>query len=95
VSGQDDLTPAERYAVLERDGFRCRMCGNEPGSARLVVGHILSVADLREQGADATLFRDPANLLCLCDGCNAGQGRRSLPLHLAVALLTAGKDGAA
>lgn len=59
-----------RFAVLERDGFRCRACGATPGSgAELEVDHIVP----RSKGGSNAL----ANLQTLCRKCNQGKGRRA------------------
>ena len=49
-----------RKAVLNRDGWRCRMCGK---AGRLEVDHVIP---LEKGGAEY----DPANLRALCRGCH-------------------------
>ena len=49
-----------RYRVLQRDGWRCRKCGQ---AGRLEVDHIKSVADGGAQYAEE-------NLQSLCRGCH-------------------------
>ncbi|PJE21532.1 MAG: hypothetical protein CK431_21360, partial [Mycobacterium sp.] len=53
----------------------------------LHVAHWISVHDGKEQGlSDAELF-DDENLVALCDECNAGQGRETLPLRFMAKVL--------
>jgi hypothetical protein len=59
-----------RFAVLQRDGFRCRYCGRPSPNAVLHVDHIEPRAD---GGAD-----DPANLCAACEDCNRGKADRPL-----------------
>jgi hypothetical protein len=55
-----------RFRILERDGFRCRSCGAQAGSGRLLqVHHIQTV---KQKGTN-----DAANLETLCDACHAGK----------------------
>lgn len=66
------LKPAERFAILKRDSYRCRLCG---ASARednvtLHVDHITA----RKKGGD----NDPLNLWTLCSVCNIGKGTQDL-----------------
>lgn len=59
------LTKAQRDAVYERDGRRCRWCGAIDG---LVIDHIHPV---RWGGTN-----DPSNLQVLCRGCNSWKSDR-------------------
>lgn len=54
-----------RYAVLERDGYRCRYCGAEAADAKLHVDHRMPVA----RGGT----NDFANLVTACADCNLGK----------------------
>ena len=49
-----------RRRILDRDGWRCRVCG-KPG--RLEADHVVPL----ERGGDAW---DPDNLQCLCRSCH-------------------------
>lgn len=60
------ILPKVRARVLERDGFKCRRCGNGPTEGPLEVDHIVSVAE----GGTA----DESNLQTLCRKCNKGKG---------------------
>jgi 5-methylcytosine-specific restriction endonuclease McrA len=59
-----------RFAVFERDAFRCSYCGATPQDARMVVDHIVPIAD---GGTDAM-----ENLTTACQACNAGKAARRL-----------------
>lgn len=54
-----------RFSVLERDGFRCRYCGEGSADARLHVDHVKPVS---KGGTD-----DLDNLVTACEGCNLGK----------------------
>lgn len=59
-----------RFAVLERDGFRCVYCGATADSSRLEVDHVVPVA---HGGA-----HELSNLVTACFECNAGKSDRLL-----------------
>lgn len=54
-----------RFAVLRRDGFRCRYCGRGPDEARLHVDHVQP----RSAGGGEEL----ENLVTACQDCNLGK----------------------
>lgn len=71
------ISPAQKDAVLRRDGYKCQICGisreyldeKVPGLGdylRLEVDHIIPIA----QGGKS----DESNLQCLCWRCNAAKG---------------------
>lgn len=60
-----------RFAILERDGFRCRYCGARAPDVELEVDHIVSVND---GGAN-----DETNLTAACFRCNRGKKAQSQP----------------
>ena len=64
------VTERVRFDVFQRDGFRCVYCGATATEAKLVVDHVLPVAD---GGSD-----EIANLATACWDCNAGKGGRPL-----------------
>lgn len=55
-----------RFAMLRRDGFRCRYCGRRPPEVTLEPDHLLPVA----LGGTNAL----ANLITACRDCNRGKG---------------------
>jgi len=60
-----------RAVILERDRFRCVLCGASPATdpaCRLHVDHVVPAS----WGGPAT----PANLRTLCADCNLGRGSR-------------------
>ena len=67
--GRVRLPKRVRYAVLHRDGFRCRYCGARASDgASLHIDHIVPVS---RGGTD-----DEENLCCACSDCNIGKGNR-------------------
>ena len=71
----DELEPARfklRYRILQRDNFRCQLCGNSAQEgARLHVDHKVA----KSRGGSNT----EENLWTLCTECNLGKG--ALPLR--------------
>lgn len=63
------LSSKLRFAVLERDDFRCFYCGKTGEETKLHVDHKISVAN----GGDDSL----ENLITACAECNLGKGSRS------------------
>jgi len=65
------LPSKRRFAILARDGFRCRYCGRSAQDGiELVVEHIIA----KSRGGDD----NPANLITACKGCNNSKGATSL-----------------
>lgn len=63
--GRKSIPKRIRYAVLERDGYRCRYCGASANDATLHVDHRMPLA---KGGSDAF-----ANLVTACSDCNLGK----------------------
>lgn len=60
------MTPALRYDIMKRDGFRCVLCGAKADEgAKLHVDHIKPIA----KGGKS----EASNLRTLCDRCNLGK----------------------
>ena len=90
----DLLSLKTRNRIFERAGLRCEMCGaSVANGASLHVGHLLSVADGHSAGLTDQQINNQDNLAALCDACNLGQGARSVPLWLAVAMIRARDAG--
>jgi hypothetical protein len=80
-----DISPSQRKRIFERDNSIClrRNRSDRP----LVVAHWISVYDGKALGlSEADLFHDE-NLLTMCDECNGGQGRETLPLRFMATVL--------
>jgi hypothetical protein len=58
-----------RYEVLQRDGFRCVVCGRSPGKE---AGVMLHVDHIRPWSAGGETVKE--NLQTLCERCNLGKG---------------------
>lgn len=79
VAKRRRVSPTQRKTVLERDGYKCRICGisrqylddKAPGLGeylRLEIDHIVPIA----QGGTS----DTSNLQCLCWRCNSLKGSK-------------------
>lgn len=64
------IPPEIRLAVYQRDGGRCRYCGDPVALDRFHCDHEVSVADGGTDDAD--------NLLTACPPCNLSKGRKPL-----------------
>lgn len=61
------MSPQLRYQILQRDHFRCQICGRtQEDGVKLHVDHIIPVS----KGGETV----PKNLRTLCDECNLGKG---------------------
>lgn len=67
------LPPALRYYILQRDGFRCQLCGASPHNVEAYTLHVDHKQSKAHGGSD-----DPDNLLTLCERCNIGKGIQDL-----------------
>lgn len=68
------LSATLRFAVLQRDQFRCVYCGAEPGASGLHVDHVTPVS---RGGSD-----DVANLVTACVDCNLGKSDNELQVSV-------------
>lgn len=70
MTDRKPISKSLRFAVFARDAFTCRYCGVQPGDVRLVVDHLIPVA----QGGT----NDESNLITACEPCNQGKSARRL-----------------
>lgn len=85
-----DISVTQRARILLRDNRSCFWCHRRDLS--LEVGHMVSVHDGRRMKlSEAWLFGDE-NLVAMCDSCNSGLGRRTVPARFIVAALWARDD---
>lgn len=63
-----------RYAVLQRDGFRCQLCGATKGNG--VVLHVDHIIPVSKGG-----LTEMSNLRTLCERCNLGKGDSIEEVH--------------
>lgn len=68
------ISKSVRFAVLARDQFKCRYCGTDASSARLVIDHIIPV----KVGGSSEFD----NLISACEPCNQGKSANVLPMGL-------------
>ncbi len=73
-----------RFKILQRDRFRCRYCGADPGVSKLHIDHIHPKS---KGGTDHHL-----NLVTACASCNCGK-RDSLPDWEPCSPMFSGPDG--
>ena len=66
------MSQSLRYNILQRDGFRCQICGASAAQgAKLEVDHIIPVSK-----GGLTI---PQNLRTLCESCNRGKRDKYTP----------------
>lgn len=64
------VSKSRRFAIFARDNFACRYCGAQSDQMRLVVDHIIPVAEGGSSEDD--------NLITACDACNQGKAAKRL-----------------
>lgn len=67
------LRPSERFAILKRDDYQCRLCGVRARTGSAVVLHVDHITPRAKGGTN-----DPSNLWTLCYQCNRGKGINEL-----------------
>ncbi len=67
------LGPKKRFRILNRDGFKCRYCGQSAPDIVLQVDH---VEPFCRGGSD-----DDDNLVAACEACNIGKSDDSIIDH--------------
>jgi hypothetical protein len=72
ISAQRGLTVTARWEILDRDRFRCRVCGQ--GAKHGVTLQVDHAKSFYHGGATDSL----ENLWTLCSDCNAGKSARSV-----------------
>lgn len=87
VTKREAFKPGLRYDILERDGFRCCLCGQACEKAELHVDHIIPVSMRDELCMTADEANSPDNLMTLCAACNLGKKDKLLPLPVLLAIL--------
>lgn len=85
-----NIKPGQRSRILLRATGHCELCGKGPTDEHpLTVGHLLSVREGIELGMTELELNDDENLAAMCDECNAGIGRETVPLRLCFAIIKA------
>jgi hypothetical protein len=84
------IKPAQRARIILRANGACEACHKV---APLHVGHWVSVADGHARGMSDTEINSDENLLALCEECNLGLGRETVPLRLVIAAVVARAKG--
>lgn len=88
----ENVKPSVRSEILARDGFACIFCHKRDRD--LHIGHILSVKsalELEKSGWLTRPFTDEMinsteNLAAMCEECNLGLGRETVPLYLIIGI---------
>jgi hypothetical protein len=71
------LSRATRFAIFERDGFRCRYCGSGPKVNNSIILEIDHMVPVCEGGTN-----DPGNLVTACNVCNSGKAHFKVKLRV-------------
>ena len=82
----DLISASQRARIITRATGRCELCG---ARENLHVGHLLSVDAGINAGMTEAQINDDENLAAMCDACNLGIGKHTVPLRLAVSMLLA------
>lgn len=81
------IKPKQRRRILERANGCCEIC--RASNQILHVGHVVSVVDGHSVGLTDTELNGDENLIAECEECNLGNGRRTMPIRLLMAILKA------
>lgn len=68
------ISKSVRFAVFARDQFKCRYCGTDANSIKLVIDHIIPIKLGGSSESD--------NLITACEPCNQGKSAHVLPMGL-------------
>jgi 5-methylcytosine-specific restriction endonuclease McrA len=68
---------ATRFAIFERDGFRCKYCGVRPGTGNDIKLELDHMVPICEGGTN-----DPGNLVTACNVCNSGTAHFKVKLRV-------------
>lgn len=68
------MSKERRFAILRRDGFRCRVCGLRASEKENLVLHVDHRLPVAAGGTD-----DEENLWTLCQECNLGKSDQVVP----------------
>lgn len=79
------IRPKQRRRILERANGCCEVCHN--GSRNLHVGHVVSVEDGHKVGLTDREMNSDENLIAECEECNLGNGSKTMPIRLFMAIL--------
>ena len=83
----DAITSKTRARVLMRATGKCELCLCRPeDTSSLHVGHIVSVKNGHDFGLSDDEINSAENLAAMCDQCNLGIGKDTIPLRLAIAI---------
>lgn len=81
---REPMKPSKRARILERDGYRCQLCGSREN---LHVGHAMSVKHGPAYGLTPEDIDHEENLLTMCDECNLGQGDTPISQRIVLSLI--------
>ena len=87
VSTRSDIKPKKRAKVLLRANNACEVCRRT--GVILHVGHVVSVAEGRKVGLSDVELNSAENLIAMCEECNLGLGKETIPIKNYVAILMA------
>ncbi len=74
TSGNPQVSPKLRDAVLRNNNYRCMFCGNGASDGvKLEAHHIITRSLINKLQLDPTLHINPENLCAACFSCNRGK----------------------
>ena len=83
VRTRENIKPSLRAEIILRANGKCELCGRNSKERPLHTGHLLSVEDGKAQGFTEEELTVPENLAAMCDECNLGLGKKTVPLWVA------------
>jgi hypothetical protein len=73
------ISPAVRTRILDRDGYRCILCGANSDSSRFHIDHIIPVSIICKLHLAEELLVSGLNLCVKCENCNHGKSDNLFP----------------
>jgi 5-methylcytosine-specific restriction endonuclease McrA len=89
VKTRENIKSALRAKVIIRANRKCELCGKSCEKASLHAGHLLSLEDGKAQGLSEEELTVEENLAAMCDECNLGLGKKTVPLWLVLGIFKA------
>lgn len=73
------ISAALRSRILERDSYRCVLCGANSDSTKLEIDHIIPVSIISKLHLNEELLTSAVNLCTKCQDCNKGKSDNLFP----------------
>lgn len=73
------ISTSFRLRLLNRDGYKCLLCGNDSQTSKLEIDHIIPLSTISKLHLSDELFQAESNLCTKCQDCNKGKSDHLFP----------------